>query len=121
MKKFLLCFIPYCTPHFPGAAIPSLVSQLRNNNYDVSVMDLNIDFLYTVYSKEYLQNSIIKAEEQYKKLQTQKKSFYKKMDSRENDILSQKYDILDSFFNEHKELGERIPSSIENEIHGSTF
>lgn len=116
MKKFLLCFIPYCTPHFPGAAIPSLVSQLRNNNYNVSVMDLNIDFLYTVYSKEYLQNSITKAEEQYKKLQTRKESFYNKMDSQENVILTQKYDILDSFFNEHKELGDRIPLSIEKAL-----
>ena len=116
MKKFLLCFIPYCTPHFPGAAIPSLVSQLRNNNYDVSVMDLNIDFLYTVYTKEYLQSAIEKAENQYKDLLMKKESFYAKGNTYENDILSQKYDILDSFFNEHKELGERIPSSIEKAL-----
>lgn len=116
MKKFVLCFIPYCTPHFPGLAIPSLVSQLRNHNYNVLIKDLNIDFLYTVYSKEYLENSITESEKQYIELKKNKESFYNKKDSYENEVLTQKYDILDTFFKNHKELGLRVASSIEKAL-----
>ena len=40
--------------YFPMMTLPTLVAQLRNKGYDVSAMDMNIDFLRYVYSKDYL-------------------------------------------------------------------
>ena len=66
MKKFLFCFIPTSLTHCPEMSIPSLTAQLRHNNYDVSVLDLNIDFFHQMFNKEYLENAVVKAQKQFK-------------------------------------------------------
>ncbi len=57
-KKMLLIFPPQWTPISPHFAIPSLVGQLKANNFNVSAIDLNIDFYNKILNKEYILNSI---------------------------------------------------------------
>ena len=116
MKKFLFPIIPVNITYFPTMSIPTLVSQLRNKSYDVTVMDLNIDFLNSIYTESFLNKSLVKAKEQFQELEKNRESFYKKEDCEQNKFLTLKYDVLNDFFTNHKELGERLPSSIEKAI-----
>ncbi|OGH96834.1 MAG: hypothetical protein A2104_07525 [Candidatus Melainabacteria bacterium GWF2_32_7] len=59
--KTLLIFPPQWTPMNPHFSIATLVGQLRKNNYEVKIRDLNIEFYRKVLTKEYLQKSIDKA------------------------------------------------------------
>ena len=113
MKKFLFLVVPTTLTYFPEMAIPSLTAQLRSKNYDVSVMDLNIDFFHHIYNQQYLEKSLENAKVQYEELKAKKDSFYNNQDIYENKILARKYDNLDDFFENHIQLGEKIPSSIE--------
>lgn len=116
MKKFLLIACPTMGTHFPEMAIPALTAQLRKNNYDVSVMDLNIDFFYYIYNKNFLENSIKKAKEQYIELEKNKETFYNAQDNEENKILAKKYDELKDFFENHMAIAKEVPSSIEKAL-----
>ena len=116
MKKFLFPIIPVNITYFPTMSIPTLVSQLRNKSYDVTVMDLNIDFLNSIYTESFLNKSLVKAKEQFQELEKNRESFYKKEDCEQNKFLTLKYDVLNDFFTNHKELGERLPFSIEKAI-----
>lgn len=105
-KKFIFATVPIGTPYFPEMSIPSLVSQLRFNGYDVDVMDLNIDFLREIYTKEYILDSIETVKKQYDEIQ-----------SSENKVVqAYKYEILNDFFENHSELVEKVPNSIEKAV-----
>lgn len=116
MKKFLLLLSPTTVTHFPEMAIPSLTAQLRKKNYDVSVMDLNIDFFYRIYNKDFLDKAIKKAQQQYLELEQKKETFYNSQDTYENKILARKYDELNDFFQNHMDIAKGVPASIEKAL-----
>lgn len=116
MKKFLFMIVPINSTYFPSLAIPSLAAQLRHIGCDVSVMDLSLDFIKKVYTKPYLKEAFTKAESQYKDLIKTKESFYGKKDCYENKLLSYKYDMLNDFFTQHREIGENVPEYIEKAL-----
>lgn len=59
--KYLLIFPPQWTPISPHFALPSLLGQLKSAGFDAEGMDLNIDFFNKVLTREYIQNSILRA------------------------------------------------------------
>ena len=59
--KCILVFPPQWTPLNPHFALASLYSQLKKNNCDVSIKDLNIEFYNKILTKNYLENSLINA------------------------------------------------------------
>ena len=79
MKKFLFISVPMNVSYFPTMALPLLVARLRNNDYDATAFDLNIDFLQKIYTESYLKMSLSRAEIIYKKLDKEKDLFYKKV------------------------------------------
>ncbi|MBQ8636271.1 radical SAM protein [bacterium] len=54
-NKMLLLFPPQWTPISPHFAICTLLGQLKANGYNVSFMDLNIEFYNKILSRDYLQ------------------------------------------------------------------
>ena len=116
MKKFLFCFIPTSITHCPEMSIPALTAQLRHNDYDVSVMDLNIDFFYQIFNKEYLEKAIDNAKKQYEDLKLKKEDFYCKDNSYKNEILTQKYNELENFFQNYSEVGKKVSFSIDKAL-----
>ena len=116
MKKLLLSIIPISPTYSPEIAVPSLVAQLRNNNYDVAVKDFGIDFFYYICNETFLKNAISNAESQYLDLSNRKEEFYNKSDLYENKVLTLKFDILNDFFTNHKDIAQKVPSSIEKAI-----
>ena len=116
MKKFLFCFIPTSITHCPEMSIPALTAQLRYHNYDVSVMDLNIDFFNQIFSREYLDNAVINAQKKYESLKLKKEDFYCKDDSYKNEILTQKYNELENFFQNYTEVAKKVPLSIDKAL-----
>ena len=87
MKKFLFLVVPTTLTYFPEMAIPSLTAQLRSKSYNVSVMDLNIDFFHHIYNRQYLEKSLENAKVQYEELKARKETFYNNQDIYENQIL----------------------------------
>lgn len=117
MKKFLFVTVPISTTYFPEMAIPSMVSQLRSDNFDVCVKDYNIDFLREIYTESYLKNAIERAREQYNQLkQNEKIAHHCVDDNYEDSILALKYDNLDDFFRNHLELADKMPLYIEKAV-----
>lgn len=116
MKKFLFISVPMNVSYFPTMALPLLVAQLKKNNYDATVMDLNIDFLHKIYTKSYMEDSILKAGIAYKKLEKEKQSYYKKHEGYINDLLTHKYDFLNEFFKNKSKIKDKLPSSIEKAV-----
>lgn len=116
MKKFLLSIIPISATNTPEIAIPSLVAQLREKNYKVSVKDFSIDFFYHIYNEKYLKNAVETAQKQFIDLKERQETFYNKNNSPENELLTQKYNILQDFFQNHIALAEKVPTSIEKAI-----
>ena len=117
MKKFLFVTVPIGTTYFPELAIPTFVSQLRNKGFHVSVKDYNIEFLREIYTASYLNNSILKAKEQYNELKNDEKICgYDTDDNYQRKIQTLKYEMLDEFFRNHSELAEKIPLSIEKTL-----
>lgn len=66
--KILLLFPPQWTPISPHFAIPSLMGQLKKENFDVEAMDLNIDFYNEILTNNFVSNSIKKADELFPQL-----------------------------------------------------
>lgn len=116
MKKFLFCFIPTSLTHSPEMSIPSITAQLRYHKYNVSAMDLNIDFFHHIFTKEYLTSAVKEAESQYEDLKKKKDLFLNKEDTYENIILNQKYNELDIFFQHYTELAQKVPYSVEKAL-----
>ena len=83
--------------YFPTMALPLLVARLRNNDYDATAFDLNIDFLQKIYTESYLKMSLSRAEIIYKKLDKEKDLFYKKQNTYKDDLLTRKYDLIHDF------------------------
>lgn len=109
--------VPIGSTHFPDLAVPSLIAQLRKNNYDVDVLDFNIDFLREIYTASYLKNAIEGAREQYNHLKQNEKISHCFVDGNYEDrILALKYDNLDDFFRNHLELADKMPLSIEKAV-----
>jgi len=59
--KCILVFPPQWTPLNPHFALASLSSQLKKNNCEVIIKDLNIEFYNKILSKEYLEASLNRA------------------------------------------------------------
>ena len=56
-----LIYPPQWTPLNPHLSLCSLVSQLRANNYNVTIRDLNIEFYNKILTKSFVVNSVEKA------------------------------------------------------------
>jgi radical SAM superfamily enzyme YgiQ (UPF0313 family) len=59
--KTMLIFPPQWIPLNPHFSIASLAGQLRKNDYEVKIRDLNVEFYNHILSKDYLNNSADKA------------------------------------------------------------
>lgn len=68
-KKMLLIFPPQWTPISPHFAIPSLIGQIKENGFQASAMDLNIDFFNEILNPKSLEKSIEKAKTIYGELE----------------------------------------------------
>ena len=51
-NEMLLIFPPQWTPVSPHFAVPSLVGQLKSEGFNVSSMDLNIDFFESILNRK---------------------------------------------------------------------
>lgn len=119
-KKFLFIFPPAWMPIEPHLALPSLAAQLKANNYDAKVMDLNIDFMNYIFTSEYLRKSLNLAKEQYQNLSARLgvSEASENGSTYEDKVLNYKYRKLDSFFKIYKEkpwdyIIESIDAAIE--------
>ena len=61
--KTLLIFVPQWTPISPHFALPSLLGQLKANNFEADGLDLNIDFYNKILNPDFIKNSVVKAVE----------------------------------------------------------
>lgn len=116
MKKYLFPIVPINPTYFPTLAVPSLIAQLREKGFQVSVIDMNMEFLQKIYTKDYLENAVKIAKEQYEELKKIKEEFIINKDSYESIILKKKFDVLDDFINNHQEIGDRVPVAIEKAL-----
>ena len=55
-KELLLIFPPQWTPISPHYAICALLGQLKENGYNASFMDLNVEFYNHILKIDYLKN-----------------------------------------------------------------
>lgn len=56
--KTLLIFPPQWMPVSPHFALPTLLGQFKDTEYDASVLDLNVDFYNKILTSKYVSNSL---------------------------------------------------------------
>ncbi len=59
--KILYLFPPQWIPVSPHFAIPTLMGQFKDTNFDVSAMDINLDYYCEVLTKSYVQKQLDEA------------------------------------------------------------
>ena len=77
-KELLLIFPPQWTPISPHYAICALLGQLKENGYNASFMDLNVEFYNHILKIDYLKNINEKIKKDYVELFTKIKNIYSK-------------------------------------------
>ena len=75
--KTLLIFVPQWTPISPHFALPSLLGQLKANNFEADGLDLNIDFYNKILNPDFIKNSVVKAVENNNQLLSEIAPFIK--------------------------------------------
>lgn len=73
--KVLLVNPPLSFPNFIYSAIPLLLGQLKYNNIDAEAIDMNVEFLKDITSKEYLVKTKQNIEQMYEHRISQNTSF----------------------------------------------
>lgn len=67
-KKILFIFPPIASPVSPYLSTPLLAGQLDRANFDVTCLDLSLEFFNYILNKNYLFNSLNKAKETLKEI-----------------------------------------------------
>ncbi len=120
-KKLILIFPPQWTPISPHFAIPSLIGQLKANNFNARALDLNIEFYNKVLKKDYIINAIEKAKAIYEILRFELKSILnpKKLINDytfSEQISIYKYSEIKNYINNNQNYLKLIPEMIENAV-----
>ena len=114
MKKFLLLFPPFWIINSPHIALPILASHLESAKYNVTVRDLNIEFINEVCTENFIKKIIPKMRNELTELEEEKKSFYNKDNLYKNKILTERYNELKNFFDKNYIQYENIHLIINN-------
>lgn len=102
-KNFLLIFPPQWTPVSPHYAVPALSGQLKKAGFNVSALDLNIDFFNKILTSENILTSIDVSKKMFEDLKLKISQIYSPS-KKENDyslaekIIFYKYTLLKKFF-----------------------
>lgn len=105
--KTLLLFPPQWMPISPHFALPTLLGQFADTEYEAEVMDLNVDFYNTILTSSYVQESLRRAKEMLPELKENIKKYYKagkKFDDYNFDQQNElaKSIMIEMTLNEHK-------------------
>lgn len=111
-NKHILIFPPLSSCKGIHMAVPSLCGQLRKSGYDAERFDYNIDFITDILKYETIEKSLEKSVKVYNELKENKEKFYKKNDSIENELLTEKYNILEKFFS-NKNIKDEIKNKLK--------
>ena len=117
-NEMLLIFPPQWTPVSPHFAVPSLVGQLKAEGFNVSAMDLNIDFFESILNRKSIENSLSTIKIQYEDLRNKIVKIYspnkKESDyTFEEKLLFYKYDKLKKFVQSGTDAF-KLPSFIDS-------
>ncbi len=114
-KKFLLIFPPFWTPIAPHLALPTLVSQLKNNGFNAHALDLNIEFFKYILNEEQINNCVNKITLEYSNLEKNKKNILENNATYEEKISNYKYKEYKKLLEEDSDL-LKYSKRIENAI-----
>ncbi len=117
-KEMLLIFPPQWTPVSPHFAVPSLVGQLKSEGFNVSSMDLNIDFFDAILNRKSIESALTTIKFQYEDLKKTVMKIYspskKESDySFEQKLIFYKYDKLKKFVNSNTDAF-KLPAFIDS-------
>ena len=82
--NILFIFPPQWVPFQPHFAVPSLMGQFKDTEYNTSALDLNIEFYLSILNKDYLHNCVDEIKKLHKELYTFAQENYVKGDDYDN-------------------------------------
>ena len=120
-KKLLLVFPPQWTPVSPHFAIPSLLGQLKRENFNAKGIDLNIQFYERILNKDYLNAAISGSKIIFDSLKRKLPQILVAGKSVEDYSLPEqieifRYDKIKKFFIANALYLNSVPNEIENAV-----
>ncbi len=118
--KVLLIFPPAASPVSPYLSVPILAGQLKNAGYDVSCLDLSVEFFHYILNSAFLSKSYLKAKNRLLEIEKRLlgKSFvdkeYSQYSKEEKQLCLEKY-VIENILNDEKE-NSLIIQNIDNYI-----